>query len=381
MGDFMIEVREVLTKKERKEFFKFPVTLYKDIPNSCPSLMSDEKDEFNPEVNGAFNYAKSKLFLAYKDGKVVGRVAAILNGAYNEKMGVKELRFSRIDFIDDFEVSKALIGAVKKWAEELGMNRLIGPIGFSDLDKQGMLVDGFDEMNLYLTIYNFPYYKEHMERMGMEKVVDWIEYRIKAVPPTEKEDKLAAKIMDRFGFKFIETHGAKGSKDLVMEALNDIWNEAYAPLYGVVEINKKQIEREYNMIKMIWKDDNIAAIEKDGQLIAYGFIAPNLSKALSKCKGRLFPFGIFHLLHDINHYDEVDCYSIGIKKEYKDMGVNFLMVNKMMHSLQKNNIKYVYTGPMLEHNKKILAQWEPYNPELYRRRRCYGVDVDKVKLD
>lgn len=380
--NFMIEIREISreNKKEFKKFFKFPVDLYKDVPNSCPAIMADEMEEFNPEVNGAFKYAETKMFLAYEDGKVVGRVAAILNKAYNEKMGVKQLRFSRFDFIEKFEVAAKLMEAVKNWAIELKMEQLVGPIGFSDLDKQGMLVEGFDEENLYLTIYNHKYYKDYMERMGMEKVVDWIEYRIKTVPPTKKEDELVKKIMKRSGFEYMETHGAKASKDLVFEALKDIWNEAYAPLYGVVEINDSQIEREYNMLKMIWSDDNIAAISKDGKLIAYGFVAPNLSRALSKAKGKLYPFGIFHLLHDVKHYNAVDCYSIGIKKEYKDLGVNFLMVNRMMHNLQKNNVEYVYTGPMLEHNKKILAQWQPYNPELYRRRRCFGVDVDKVKL-
>ncbi|MCX4367495.1 MAG: N-acetyltransferase [Clostridia bacterium] len=373
----MVEIKEVLTKKDRKKFFKFPLTLYKGVKNSCPQLISDEKDEFDENVNGAFKYADAKMFLAIKGGKVVGRVAAILNKAYNEKQNIKELRFSRIDFIDDHEVSGALIGAVKAWAKELGMTRLVGPIGFSDLDKQGMLVDGFDEMNLYLTVYNFPYYVEHMERLGMEKIVDWVEYRIKTPEKgDERADELCEKILKRFDLKIIKTNGANSAKDIVIKALKDIWNEAYAPLYGVVEINEKQIEREFNMIKMIWKDDNVAAIEKDGELIAYGFVGPNLSRALSKCNGRLLPFGIFHLLWDINHSDAVDCYSIGIKKEYKDRGINFIMVNGMMNNLRKNGIKYIYTGPMLEHNKKIRSQWEQYDPELYRRRRCFGLDIE-----
>lgn len=338
----MITVKEVTSKKQRKQFFRFPISLYKNVENSCPSLISDEKDEFDPETNGAFYYAECKMFLAYDErGKVVGRVAGILNKAYNEKSGENQMRFSRLDFIDDLEVSKALIEAVCAWGRSLGMDKLVGPIGFSDLDKQGMLVEGFDEMNLYLTTYNFPYYPRHMEKLGLSKIVDWVEYRI-TIPDVidPRQIELADRIMKRYDFKFIPTHGAKGSKELVVNALKDIWNEAYAPLYGVVKINERQIEREYNMLKMIWDDDNLAAVEKDGQLIAYGFVAPNLSRALSKCKGRLFPTGIFHLLHDVKHYDQTDMYSIGIKHKYKNTGVNFVIVMKIIQNFQKNGVKY-----------------------------------------
>lgn len=373
----MITVKEVTTKRQRKQFFRFPIDLYKGVANSCPSLISDEEDEFDPQTNGAFYYADCKMFLAYDEqGKVVGRVAAILNKAYNEKSGENQMRFSRFDFIDDLRVSKALIEAVCGWARTLGMDKLVGPIGFSDLDKQGMLVDGFDKMNLYLTVYNFPYYPRHMEALGLSKIVDWVEYRI-AIPEKadERQVALADKIMKRYGFRFIETHGAKKSKELVINALKDIWNEAYAPLYGVVQINERQIEREYNMLKIIWDDDNLAAVEKDGELIAYGFVAPNLSRALSKCNGKLFPTGIFHLLHDVKHYTETDMYSIGVKKQYKNTGVNFVMVMKIIQNFIKNGVKYTYTGPMLETNHKILGQWKPFNPELWRRRRCYGMDI------
>lgn len=235
-------VKEVRTKKERREFFKFPLKLYKGNPYAVPQLISDEDDEFNPEVNDAYSYAESKMFLCYDDsGKIAGRIAAIHNKAYNAKQNVKQLRFTRYDVIDDFAVTEALFEPVKAWAKELGMDEIVGPIGFSDLDKQGMLVEGFDRDDMYLTIYNYPYYVSHMEKLGMKKAADWVEYRI-AVPtePDERLYRIADMVKERSGFEYYEIKSFKSVEKVIHRALKEIMNEVFAHLYGVVEITDRQ---------------------------------------------------------------------------------------------------------------------------------------------
>ncbi len=202
----MITVLEVKDKKTYKDFFNLPYILYeKGHPYNVPPLMSEEKDEFDPKVNGAFAHCECKMWVAYKDGKLAGRVAGILNKKYNEKTGEKQVRFTRYDVIDDIEVSRMLINAVSAWGKELGMNKLIGPIGFSDFDKQGMLIEGFDEMDLYVTIYNYPYYVTHMEKLGFTKAADWIEFEIK-IPDKldERIDHICEETMKRYGYTYLE---------------------------------------------------------------------------------------------------------------------------------------------------------------------------------
>lgn len=294
-------VKEVRTKKERREFFKFPLKLYKGNPYAVPQLISDEDDEFNPEVNDAYSYAESKMFLCYDDsGKIAGRIAAIHNKAYNAKQNVKQLRFTRYDVIDDFAVTEALFEPVKAWANELGMDEIVGPIGFSDLDKQGMLVEGFDRDDMYLTIYNYPYYVSHMEKLGMKKAADWVEYRI-AVPtePDERLYRIADMVKERSGFEYYEIKSFKSVEKVIHRALKEIMNEVFAHLYGVVEITDRQIKREADMLKQVWVNDFVTAVKnREGEVIGYGFMAPSVSKAMRKMNGKITLGGVFQLMHD-----------------------------------------------------------------------------------
>lgn len=373
-------VKEVKTKRERKQFFLFPIKLYKDNEYFVPHPIADESDEFNPEKNGAYAYAESKMFLCYDDnGKIVGRIAGILSHAYNEKKGVKQLRFTRYDAIDDIEVSRALFSAITAWAKELGMNEIIGPIGFSDLDKQGMLVDGFDKMGMYLTIYNHPYYIRHMEELGFTKAVDWVEYRI-PVPQDNQERllRLADRIAKRYGYEMVSVKGFKSVESLIYDALSNIMNEVFAHLYGVVKINQKQIEREAKMLKQVWMDDFVLAVKnKNGELIGYGFMAPSVSKVMRKYKnGRLTISAILQLLRDMKNPEVVDLYNIGVKKEYQNTGVNVMIMASALKGLIKNNVKFLETGPELESNRQIQAMWKDYSPVQHKRRRCWTKTIE-----
>ena len=374
----MITVKEVKTKKERKAFFKFPLDLYKGNKYVVPALISDEEDEFNPEVNDAYRYAETKLFLAYNEqGKVVGRVAGLYHKAYNEKQNVKQLRFTRYDVIDDFAVTEALFAELKKWAHELGMNELIGPIGFSDFDKQGMLIEGFDQVGMYITIYNYPYYREHMEKIGMKKAVDWVEYKI-SIP--EKMDerllRLSEKIQQRYGYSYVPIKNYKTSLPLIKQALSDIMNEVFAHLYGVVEVSEKQIMREAEMLKQVWTNDYVLAVQnKEGELIGYGFMAPSVSKAMQACNGKLNLKGIVTLIKGMNKAETVDLYNIGVKKAYQDKGVNVMIMARGLSMLTKNKVKYIETGPELETNHQVQAQWKDFEKENHKRRRCWTMNL------
>ena len=319
------------------------------------------------------------MFLAYDDdGKVVGRIAGILSHAYNKKQNVKQLRFSRYDVIDDFTVTKALFDALIGWAEELGMNEIIGPIGFSDLDKQGMLIEGFEEPDMYLTIYNYPYYVSHMERLGMVKSADWVEYRI-AVPdkPYERLTRLSERVQQRYGYEYVPIKSFKSVENIIKAALKEIMNEVFAHLYGVVEITDKQIARETKMLKQVWVNDFVGAVRtKDGEVIGYSFMAPSVSKAMRVMNGRINPFGIIQLLYDLNHPTVVDLYSIGVKKQYQNTGVNVMLMARSMQSLIKHNVKFLETGPELETNIQIQAQWKDFETRRHKRRRCWSLKLD-----
>lgn len=373
-------VKEVTTKKQRREFFGFPLKLYKGNAYAVPQLISDEEDEFDPAVNDAYSYAESKMFLCYDDGgKVVGRIAAILNKAYNEKQNVKQLRFTRYDVIDDFAVTEALFEPVKKWAKELGMNEIVGPIGFSDLDKQGMLIEGFDRDDMYLTIYNHSYYVTHMERLGMQKAADWVEYRI-AVPtePDERLYRIADMVAERSGFEYYEIKNFKSVEKVIHRALKEIMNEVFAHLYGVVEITDRQIKREADMLKQVWVNDFVTAVKnREGEVIGYGFMAPSVSRAMRKMNGRLTLGGIIRLMRDLSRPEVVDLYSIGVKKEYQNSGVNAMIMARSLKSLIKHKVKFIETGPELETNVQIQAQWKKYDKDQHRRRRCWSIKLDE----
>ena len=376
----MIEVKEVLTKKDKKKFFKFYIDLYKGSPYATPNLYDDELPEFDPAQNDAFRFADCRMFLAYKDGKIAGRIAAIHHRGVNEKFGYKQVRFTRFDFIDDLEVSKALFEKVREWAKELEMTEIIGPMGFSDLNEEGMLIDGFDREAMYIEIYNHEYYIKHMEALGAYKVTDWNCYRIK-VP--EKHDerlkKLSALVAKRNGFELVDIayllkHDKKKLDEYIMKCLT-VLDEAFAGLYGTSPLNDKQKAREMNTVKMALIPEFAAIVTKGEEVVAYGFMMPSMTKVLQKARGNVFPKGILPYIKAMKHPEVVDLMSIGVAKKYSNLGAVAMIIDSCLAGLIKHGSKYIETGPELENNNNVQNLWKNYNPELVKRHRCWGVKV------
>ncbi len=381
----MITVKEIKTKSDKKKFFKFLIDLYKDNPFACPNLYMDEFAEFDPKVNDAFRFADCKMFLAYKDGKIAGRIAGIWHRGANEKFGYKQLRFTRFDVIDDFEVTKALFAELFRWAKELGMEEIIGPMSFSDLNEEGMLIDGFDRDSTYIEIYNYPYYVKHMEMLGAYKVVDWHCFRFAVPERDERLRRLSEKIAEKNGYTVLDVKSLlkKDKKKLsgyIMQCL-DILDEAYSPLYGVSPINEKQKKREMDTIYQVLIPELAAVILKDDKVVAYGFMMPSINEVMQKGRGHIIPFGFIPYLKAMKKVEVADMMSIGITKEHKNKGAAAMIMYNCLVGLNKLGVKYLETGPMLEDNMHIQNLWKSFNPELAKRRRCWGLKVNGEEND
>ncbi|MDE7453650.1 MAG: N-acetyltransferase [Clostridia bacterium] len=377
----MIEVKQIYSKRDKKKFFKFLIDLYKGNKYAVPNLYMDEFAEFDPKVNDAFRFADCKMFLAYKDGKLAGRIAGIWHRGWNEKSGLKQLRFTRFDVIDDFEVTKALFAELFKWAKELGMEEIIGPMSFSDLNEEGMLIDGFDRDSTYIEIYNHPYYVEHMQKLGAYKVVDWNCYRIKTPPAAdEKLERLSKKIQDKNGYEILDVayllkHDKKKLRGYMMQCM-DVLDEAYSKLYGTSPLNEKQKKREIDSVSLVLIPELASVILKDDKVIAYGFMMPSINEVLQKGRGSIFPFGFFPYLKAMKHVEVADMMSIGITAEHNNKGAVAMILNECLKGLLKLGVKYVETGPMLEDNMHIQNLWKKYDYEIAKRRRCWGLKVE-----
>lgn len=377
----MIKVKQIRSKNDKKKFFRFPIDLYKNNEYAAPNLYMDEFGEFNPKVNDAFRFAECKMFLAYKDGKVAGRIAGIWHRGANEKAGVKQLRFTRFDVIDDFEVTKALFGELFKWAKELGMDEIIGPISFSDLNEEGMLIEGFDKPSTYIEIYNHPYYAEHMKKLGAYKVVDW-NCHLVTVPDRvdEKLSRLCDKIAQKNGYEILDVkyylkHDKKQLSKYIMQCL-DILDEAYAPLYGTSPLSKKQKEREMKVIYQALIPEFGALIMKNGEVIAYGFMIPSMRKVLHKGRGHVIPRALFEYIKAMKNVEVADMMSIGIRHDHKNNGATALILKHCIEGLIEHKVKYVETGPQLENNLNVQNLWKNYEHELVKRHRCWGLKVE-----
>lgn len=339
-------------------------------------MISDEMEEFDPKKNGAFEYAECKLFVAERDGRIVGRAAAILNHAYNKKTGGRQMRLSRFDFIDDAEVSTKLFERVVEWAKERGMDEIIGPIGFSDLDKQGLLIEGFDKMDMYVTPYNYQYYVSHYERLGMVKKVDWVEYQID-IPQVmdERLDKLADAAIERYGYRVHPFTKIKQIKPYIPAALQ-VMNESFAKLFGVVWLTDKQLIDYSKLILMIGNPDYVTLVlNSNDEVIGYGFMAPSISRAIRRNHGRLTPIGLLRILYDLRHSKTIDLYSIGVKPEYQNRGVNAIILRNGLKGAIKNGMTLCETGPELEDNIEVQSQWRLFDRRIHKRRRCYTKSI------
>ncbi len=370
-----VEVIKVETIKQLKEFVNYNYELYKDCPYAVPELYEDALNTLRKDRNAAFEFCEADYFLAMRDGKIVGRVAAIINKRANERWGVKAARFGWVDFIDDAEVSAALITAVEQWARERGMTELQGPLGFTDFDREGMLVEGFDRLGTMATIYNYPYYPQHMERLGFEKDADWVEFLIKVPEKTwDKADRLSAIIARKYKLRVVQCKSRSELAKRYGKALFELVNECYAPLYGYSPLSDKQIEQFIKQYLPVIDLRLVSLIvDENDNLVALGVTLVSLSRALQKAKGRIFPFGWFHLAKALffSRPKRLDFLLVAIKPEYQSKGVMALLFNDLMPRYIAMGFEDVETNPELETNNKVQAQWESFNPEQHKRRRAY----------
>lgn len=375
-----VTIKKVTTKRELKRFIRFNYELYKGNPYSVPDLYDDMLNTFNRRKNAAFEFCEAEYFLAYKDGQLVGRVAAIINNRANQTWGKKEVRFGWIDFTDDAEVSEALIRTVEQWGKERGMTHIVGPLGFTDMDAEGMLVEGFDQLGTMATIYNYPYYPQHIERLGFTKDADWVEYKIyipDAIP--DKHKRISDLIQRKYNLKIKKyTSSRKIARDYG-QAIFELINEAYTPLYGYSALTQRQIDQYVKMYLPILDLRMVTLItDQDDQLVAVGISMPSLSEALQKSHGRLLPFGWYYLLKALffkRRAKMLDLLLVAVKPEYQNKGVNALLFSDLIPVYQQLGFEYAESNPELELNGKVQAQWEYFRTEQHKRRRTFIKEI------
>ena len=376
----MVEIREIQpTKKELRKFIHFPIdVIYKDSKCYVPDLVMDAIGTFDPKENPAFDFCEAAYFMAYRDGKPVGRIAAIINKIVNERSGKQEGRFGFIDFIDDNEVVDALINAATQWVKAKGMTCLTGPLGFTDMDPEGMLVEGFDEEGTQATIYNHPYYPKHMERLGFVKDADWVEFKI-YIPDSipDKMTRIAQIVKTRFKIDNVHCTSRKEIKEKYGHAIFSLINEAYDSLFGYSPLSEKQIKHYIKMyLPFLPLNDLSLVVKEDGELIGVGIAIPSLSKALIKGRGRLFPTGWYHLIKALKGKNKVvDLMLIAVKPEYQSKGVNSLIFVDLIPNFMANGYVYAESNPELENNDKVQKQWEYFNFEQHKRRRAFTKEI------
>lgn len=369
-----VVIREVIGKKELKKFVRFNIDLYKDNPYHVPGLIEEEMVTLDKKKNPAFEVCDAIYFLAYREGQIVGRIAGIINRRSNETWNQKYARFGFLDFIDDEEVVNALFEAVENWARRQGMQSIQGPMGFTDLDHEGMLIEGFDQLGTMATIYNYPYYPKHMERLGYTKDQDWHEFKIyipEGIP--EKHQRIGEIVKKKYGLKvmkFTRTKDIMPYAQRVFETLN----ASYAPLYGFAQLTQKQIDYYINMYIPMLRLDLVTLIvrEEDDAVVGFGISLPSLTKALQKAKGRMFPFGWIHLLKALKTKPKVvDLYLTGVLPEYQNKGVNALLFNDLIPVYKSAGTEYAESNPELESNNAVQAQWDYFKREHHKTRRAY----------
>ena len=370
-----IEIKEIKpTRKEIKKFSMFSTNMYKDNKYYVPDLLMDNLDTFNPAKNPASEFCDSKLFMAYRDGKAVGRVAGIINRVVNEKCNEKNVRFGFIDFVDDEEVSSALMAAVEDWGRSQGMDHIVGPLGFTDMDPEGMLIEGFDQVSTMATIYNHPYYQQHIEKLGFERETDWVEFKI-VVPDVipEKMVRICEIVKKKYNVRNIKYTNAKALVKDYGQAIFQLINEAYSQLYGYSPLTPRQIDHYISMYLPVLRLENVSLIvDADNALIGVGIAMPSMSKALQRSRGKLFPFGWYHLLKGLKgKNDVVDLLLVAIKPEYQSKGVNSLLFNDLIPCFRKNGYKYAESNPELDDNQRVQLQWQYFETTQHKRRRAY----------
>ena len=376
-----VEIRKVTDKKSLEAFIQFHYDLYRGNQYDAPNLHSDEVHTLSKDKNAAFEFCEAEYFLAYRDNKVVGRVAGIINRRANERWERKSVRFGWIDFIDDIEVSRALFDAVVEWGRNKGMTEIVGPLGFTDMDPEGMLIEGFDQLGTMATIYNYPYYPQHMEQLGgWVKDNDYVEYKL-FVPDVmpEKFKKIAEMIMTRYNLRIKKlTKQEVFGPEQYGQKVFDVINKTFGHLYGYSELSQKQIDQYIKMYFPILDLDLVTLIEDhslpEHPVVGVGITYPSLTRALQKCrKGRLWPFGWWHIIKALKFHktDVIDCLLIGVLPEYRKKGANSLLFYDLIPWYQKYGFKWGETHVEMETNDKVQSQWQHLEHEQHKRRRCY----------
>lgn len=374
-----IQIKTVTTRKDLKTFVRYANRLYKGNKYYVPSMPFDDLNTLDKEKNGAFDFCKAEYYLAYKDGEVVGRVAAIVNYKANEAWKVDQVRFGWFDFIDDLEVSKALLDAVVAFGKAHGMTQIVGPLGFTDFDPEGMLVEGYDRVSTMALIYNHPYYPEHMKKHGYVKETGWLEYRI-TIPDElpEKHIKIAEIVKERYNLSVVKKTKRQIRKEKYGHKLFRLINETYCVLYGYSLLSEKQIDQYVDVYLGLVDMEMLTFIEdSEGELIGAGITIPSMAEALQKCNGEIFPFGWYHLLKSMywGKPDTLDMLLIGVKPEWQNKGVNSLLFVDLFQRYKKMGFKYAETNANLETNAKVQAMWTPFEREQHKKRWVFGKGI------
>lgn len=375
-----ITIKKVSTRRELEKFIRFNYRLYKTNPYSVPDLFDDMLNTFNKKKNAAFEFCEADYFLAYRGNEIVGRVAAIINHKANQTWNKKEVRFGWIDFIDDTEVSETLMRTVEQWGKERGMTHIQGPLGFTDFDAEGLLIEGFDQLSTMATIYNHPYYRTHIERMGFEKDADWVEYKIyipEDIP--DKHKRISELIQRKYNLNVVKCTSARTLAKKYGQAIFELMNEAYQPLYGYSALSQRQINQYIKMYLPIIDLRMVTLItDADDHLIGVGLSMPSLSQALQKSRGRLLPLGWYYLGKTIflKRYPKIlDLLLVAVKPEYQNKGVNALLFSDLIPVYRQLGFEYAESNPELEMNGKVQAQWEYFTTEQHKRRRCFVKEI------
>lgn len=375
-----VHIKKVETKSELKTFVRFANRLYKGNKYYVPSMPFDDMNTLDRRKNGAYEFCESELYMAYRDGVPVGRVAAIINHKANQAWNVSQVRFGWIDFIDDMEVSSALLDAVTEFGRSHGMTQIVGPLGFTDFDPEGMLVEGFDRLSTMALIYNHPYYPEHMKKHGYYKETGWLEYRI-TIPEyvPERHEHLSQLIIERNHLKLRKLSRRQIRKEDYGRKLFKLINETYCVLYGYSLLSDRQIDQYVDLYLSLVDTQLLTFIEDEhGELIAAGITIPSLSEALQKCNGEIFPFGWWHLLKAmfLKRPDTLDMLLIGVRPDYQNKGVPALLFNDLIKTYNRLGFKYAETNANLETNHAVQALWEPFEKEQHKKRWVFGKDIE-----
>lgn len=374
-----VQIKTVITKSDFKTFARFANKLYKGSKYYVPSMPMDDLETFDRNKNAAFEFSEAEFYLAYKDGKPVGRVAAIVNNKANQTWNVKQVRFGWFDFIDDLEVSKALLDAVIAFGKSKGMNQIAGPLGFTDFDPEGMLVDGFDRICTMALFHNHPYYPEHMKKHGYVKETGWLEYRL-TIPAEvpERLKKLSQVVLERYNLKLVKKTKAQVKRENYGQKIFELINQTYCGLYGFSLLSPKQIDQFVDTYLSVINMNLLAFIEnQEGELIGAAITMPSIAKALQKCNGEILPFGWWHLLKAMywKPTDTLELLLIGVRPDYQNKAINSVLCVDIMENCHKMGFKYAETNANLEDNTKIQSMWASFEKEQHKKRWIFAKEI------